>query len=261
MGKAKIWQKMSVKQIREALKETPTVLIPIGCTEQHGYHMSTDVDNHNAWEVCVRAADETGAFVAPLLPYSFSGGELPGTLNINLNVVSLMTTELLRSVAFHGLKNLIVVLGHGGTDNTAAIRRGAYHFVRDYPGYRDCSVAVHCFWELCPLFLDSFQKERDYHAARFETSLMMYWKPEEVFADEMQLDRDDIAEMMRDNPDAYQVFDKAVDHESIVAHVSQHPEIEVGVMGDPFKADAEFGERLCAEAVASLVDLIGKMEG
>ncbi len=260
MGKAKIWQKMTVKQIREALQDTPTVLIPIGCTEQHGYHLTTDTDNHNAWQIAVRAADETGAFVAPLLPYNFSGGELPGTININLNVVSMLVTEILRAFAFHGLENLIVVLGHGGSESVAAIRLGATHFVRDFPGYADRRVAVHCFFEVSPTFRRSYEQEQDYHSGNFETSLMLYWAPDEVLADEMVTDRQDILEMMLDNPDAYQVFCKPLEHPSVTARVAQHPEIEVGVMGDPFQATAEFGQELCEEAVAGLVELINALE-
>jgi len=260
MGNAKIWQKMTVRQIRKALQETPTVLIPVGCTEQHGYHLTTDTDNHSAWQIAVRAADETGSFVAPLLPYTFSGGELPGTININLNVVSMMITEILRAFAFHGLRNLIPVLGHGGTESVQAVELGASHFVRDHVGYADRNVAVHCFFRACPSFLRCYQQERDYHAGRFETSLMMYWAPDEVFPDEMTTDREDILEMMLANPDAYQVFSKPLDDPGVVARVAQHPDIEVGVMGDPFQADVEAGRELCDEAVTNLVELIRALE-
>jgi creatinine amidohydrolase len=260
MSNAKIWQRMTVKQIREGLKSTRTVLIPIGCTEQHGYHLSTDTDNHTAWQVCVRAAEQTGSFVAPLLPYTFSGGELPGTININLNVVSMMITEILRSLAFHGLQNLIITLGHGGSENLEAVRLGASHFVRDHACYADRRVAVHNFAELCDGFINMYTQKKDYHAGEFETALMLYWAPDDVYLDEMTTDRADILNMMRDNPDAYQVFSRPVDHPAVVQRVAQNPEIEVGVMGDPSLATVELGESLAKEAVDSLVELIRTME-
>ncbi|MFO7947831.1 MAG: creatininase family protein [Armatimonadota bacterium] len=260
MGNAKIWQKMTVKQIREGLQDTGTVLIPIGCTEQHGYHLTTDTDNHNAWQISTRAAEKTGSFVAPLLPYTFSGGELEGSININLNVVSQMITEILRALAFHGLQNLIIVLGHGGSENTEAVERGAYHFVRDYPGYQDRNVAV-CNVLMSDIFRPFYDEERDYHAGAFETSLMMFWAPDEVLKGEITTDRPEILEMMRDDPDAYQVSHKNVDVEEVVPRVGQHPDIEVGVMGDPGKASAQMGEKLAAEAVNDLVSLIKTLEG
>ncbi len=260
MSRAKIWQRMTVKLIREAMQDTKTVLVPVGCTEQHGYHLSTDTDNISAWQICVRAAERTGSFVAPLLPYTFSGGELPGTININLNVVSMMTTEILRAFAFQGLENLVIVLGHGGSENTEAVQRGAYHFARDYPGYADRRVAVHCFFELCDDFIEMYTEKKDYHAGEFETALMLHWAPDDVFIDEIATDRDDILNMMREDPDAYQVATRPVDHPAIVNRVGQHPEIEVGVMGDPSLATRELGERLANEAVDSLVQLIHAME-
>ncbi len=260
MSDTKIWQKMTVKQIREGLRDTPTVLIPVGCTEQHGYHLTTDTDNHNAWEISTRAAGKTGSFVAPLLPYTFSGGELEGSININLNVVSQMITEILRALAFHGLQNLIIVLGHGGSENTDAVERGAYHFVRDYPGYQDRNVAI-CNVLMSETFRPFYDEERDYHAGAFETSLMMFWAPDEVLEDEITTDRPEILQMMRDNPDAYQVFEKNVDVEEVVPQVGQHPEIEVGVMGAPEEASAEMGKELAEQAVGDVISLIETLEG
>ncbi len=259
MSEPRIWQKMTLAEIREALKTTKTVLIPVGCTEQHGYHMTTDVDNHNAWQFSIRASERTGAFVAPLLAYTFSGGELPGTLNINPNVVSLMTMEILRAFAFHGIKNLVIVLGHGGTENNEAVTSAANHFLRNYPGYADCNVAVYRFWEVCPAFIQAFE-DHDYHAANYETSLMMHWAADEVYPERMAVDREDIHKMMYDDCDAYQIFTRRVDAPGVVAKTSQHPEIEVGVMGDPFKANAEYGEALCEEAVSKLVELIEALQ-
>lgn len=260
MSEARIWQKMTVKEIREALEETRTVLIPVGCTEQHGYHLTTDTDNHNAWEIATRAADERGSFVAPLLPYTFSGGELAGTININLNVVSQMITEILRAFAFHGLQNLIIVLGHGGTENTEAVQRGAYHFTRDFPAYEDRNVAI-CNVLMGETFRRFYEEERDFHAGEFETSLMKFWAPEEVQQDEIAVDEPQMLETMRDDPDAYHVENRNVDHPDVVPRVFQDPDIEVGVMGDPKKASADKGEKLAQSAVNELVSTIETLEG
>ena len=44
MGKPVIWAEMTVEEISEYLKKRPTVILPLGCTEQHGYHLPTSVD-------------------------------------------------------------------------------------------------------------------------------------------------------------------------------------------------------------------------
>ena len=73
-----IWEKMTVREVRDALHNTQTVLIPIGVTEQHGYHLALNTDMHNAWQMSVRAAAEYGCFVAPMLPYTFLGRRVAG---------------------------------------------------------------------------------------------------------------------------------------------------------------------------------------
>lgn len=260
MNQAKIWERMTVKEVREALAETPTVLIPLGVTEQHGYHLALNTDNHNAWQMSVRAAGQTGSFVAPLLPYTFSGGELPGTLNIDYHLVSLLVSEILRSLAANGVQNLVLVLGHGGSENDRATQEGAEMFIRHHPEFADRKVAVFRFWEQSGLFQQALA-EGDYHAGYLETSLMLYWAPEDTRMEALALDEPELVALMRQNPDNYQTFSKAVDHPAVVPRVGQRPDIQVGVMGDPARASAELGERICAEAVGSLVGLIKTLEG
>lgn len=77
MNKARIMWDMTVKEIREGLRETQTVIVPIGCVEQHGYHLPTSVDSYNAMELAARASALTGCFVAAPVHYSFSGGCCP----------------------------------------------------------------------------------------------------------------------------------------------------------------------------------------
>ena len=54
MGKPVIWTEMTVEEIREYLEKRPTVILPLGCTEQHGYHLPVSVDILNAVEMAKR---------------------------------------------------------------------------------------------------------------------------------------------------------------------------------------------------------------
>lgn len=260
MSKARIWEKMTVREIREGLQETQTVLIPLGVTEQHGYHLATNTDNHNAWQLAVRAAAETGSFVAPLMPYTFSGGELPGTINIHYHLVGMFITELLRALSANGLMNLIIVLGHGGSENHRATYEGAELFRRQNPAYADRKVAIFSFWELSEKCAAAFA-EGDFHAGWFETSLMLHWAPEDVRLDALALDDPDLVRLMREDPDNYQVKSIPVDVPGVVPLISQNPRLQVGVMGEPEKASAEIGAELAADGTRRLVELIRTLEG
>ena len=49
--------RMTVKEMKEAMEKTKTVIIPTGVVEQHGYHLTLATDIHNATRPLEIAAD------------------------------------------------------------------------------------------------------------------------------------------------------------------------------------------------------------
>lgn len=256
--KARLMELMTVKELTEVMSGTRTVIIPLGITEQHGYHLPLVTDVFNAVELAKRTSEITGCVVAPPLNYAFSGGTLVGTINIMPSTVSALIYDICRSLVVQGFKNLVLLLGHGGTENTQAVRSAADMFLRNSCECTDVRLALVEFGELCASISNAFL-ERDYHAGYVETSLMMYWHPEAV-RDEIIMDDEELAEMMRIDPDKYLIGEKPLDHPFIVPRYKQHPNIKVGVMGYPERASKELGKRICDEAVGNLVELITAME-
>jgi len=64
---AKLWLKLTVEEIARELEQTPTALLPLGVTEQHGYHLPLAVDVYNTEMICTRASEQTGCLVIPPL--------------------------------------------------------------------------------------------------------------------------------------------------------------------------------------------------
>ncbi len=258
MSKALVWEYMTVQEVREALEGgMRTVLVPLGVTEQHGYHLPLRTDCYNAEEISRRAAEATGCFLAPTLAYTYSGGELPGTINVSPHVVTQIVVEILNSLCLQGLQNIVLVLGHGGSENDRATQEAAEIFLRNNPQFHDRNIAVYRFWLNSPTCERAF-KEGDFHSGWFETSMLLYWVPDQV-RDEFVLDEPEVVQMMREDQDAYQLKRKNVEHDLVVPAVRQHPDIKVGVMGEPEKATAEIGRQITEEAVGGLVGLINKM--
>src|SRR5512137_1606902 len=112
---ARIMEFMTVDEVRDGLLGTRTVIVPMGVIEQHGYHLPLNTDVFNCYEISKRVSARTGCFVAPPINYSFSGGELPGTFNINPSTLSLYLSDILKALVVMGMKNIVVLLGHGGT--------------------------------------------------------------------------------------------------------------------------------------------------
>ena len=258
---AYIMEEMTVEEFADAQKKVKTVIIPVGCVEQHGYHLPLSVDLINAGELPRRAGDRLKAVVAPTVPYSFSGGELPGTVNVSPQVFALYLSDICTEFARMGFKNIVVMLGHGGTDNTFAAKSSLEILLRRHPHLRDVTFSVVEVFYLSPTWMELFTTgaERDFHAGTAETSLLMYWKPE-IVRDKIVMDEPDIAKMMRTDQDWFEKREKLVDNDFIIPVVSQRAEIKVGVMGFPDKASPELGEKICGEVVEGLVKFIDELE-
>ncbi|MGC9320515.1 MAG: creatininase family protein, partial [Armatimonadota bacterium] len=252
MSEPLLWEHMTVKEVREALQRTQTILVPLGVTEQHGYHLPLRTDCYNCEEIGKRAAERTGCFVAPTLAYTYSGGELPGTINVSPHVVTQIIVEILRSLCSQGLRNIVLVLGHGGSENDRATQEAAEMFLRNNPQFHDRNIAVFRFWVNSEICQRAFE-EGDFHSGWFETSLLLYWHPD-VVRDDYVLDEPEVVQMMREDQDAYQLREKNVDHDLVVPAIRQHPDIKVGVMGEPERASAEIGREMTEEAVSALVE-------
>lgn len=67
----KIWlQDMTWEEVEEAVKRTKgVILIPVGSIEQHARHLPLGTDSYCAIRVCVDAAKEADAVVAPPIWY------------------------------------------------------------------------------------------------------------------------------------------------------------------------------------------------
>ena len=241
---------------QELVKTAPTVILPIGLIEQHGHHLPLGTDIFNAEEPVRRGADRLNAFIAPGLHYCFSGGGIRGTMNVNPQLFGLMVTNICEEFVGMGFRNIIIMLGHGGTENIESLKLSLQLFLRD-ESRRDIAVCI------CGLESDTFKAlscnddpERDFHAGKGETSVMLYWHPELVHLENLIMDEPEVARNLRSDQDWYATRSRAYDHPTVVERVVQREEVKVGVMGFPEQASAELGETICGECVESLVELV-----
>lgn len=258
MSKARIMYNMTVEEVREGLKEMKTVIVPVGCTEQHGYHLPLSVDIHNANEVTRMASEKCGCFVAPTLHYSFSGGMLPGTINVSPQVYSLFLMDIFQSLVEQGFKNIIVFCGHCGTENNRATFDAAENFQRLRPSMEGVTVCVTGL-DISENVVKAFDAG-DYHAAQYETSLMLFWKPEMVRMNRARLDEPEFVALMRTDPDAYLNKTKKIDSRHVVARLKQRDEMKVGVMGEIEGANAEYGKQIAEQLSNGLAELVNELE-
>jgi len=253
------WEKMTVREVRAYLERRQSVIVPLGVTEQHGYHLPLCTDMLCARETARRVGERAGMIVAPPINTSFSGGQLPGTINVQPGVMGLVVGEVLRSLAVQGFHNIFLVLGHGGSENLRALNNTLRMLLRDDPAFARVMLVLAETWRFHPAWRQAFD-EGDWHAGWLETSLVMALAPELVQMDHLELDEPELVRQMREHPDRYQCARKPADSEYVVPRMSQRPEVKVGVMGDPSKASRELGRRIVEETVLKMAEVFTDLE-
>ncbi|QSR28272.1 mycofactocin biosynthesis peptidyl-dipeptidase MftE [Nocardioides aromaticivorans] len=210
----------------------PTVLVPVGSTEQHGPHLPLDTDTVIAVGVATGAAGALGergrdVVVAPAIAYGSSGEhqDFAGTSSIGTGVLHDVVVELTRSMSTWAAR-IVFVNAHGG--NLTALRGAVAQLVQE--GHE---VA----WVPCAT------EEVDLHAGRTETSLMLHLAPGKVRLDRAEAGNTGSLEELLPQMMAGGV--KAVSAN--------------GVLGDPAGASAAEGATVLASMVEDVVAFVARM--
>lgn len=236
---------LTVAEVRQYLTENQTIIIPYALSEQHGFHLPLDVDLRNAEYSARGLAERLGCLIAPTLNYTFSGGMLPGTINVKPNTFSNMVGEIIESLSLQGFRNFIILPGHGGSESLLHLKESLRILKWLNPVLRDDLILMLPIWDFSPTWTTLFE-QRDYHAAQAETSLLLHWCPEVVRRD-IVLDEPEVAERLRSNPDSYQQLESFTELKQEILQTSQREDVKVGVMGYPEKASAELGAKIESE--------------
>lgn len=257
-----VMKDMTVKMVREYLAKKKSIIIPIGIIEQHGFHLPLYTDALIAENLARLIGEKTGILAAPVMYQSFSGGELPGTINISPATMSLVMSDMLISLVKQGFRNFYLLPCHGGSENTRALLDALKLLLRSNPAFENVMIVLMPVWKLSSEGVGwrKTLKEKDWHAGWLETSMVLALEPDKVRMDQLQLDEKQLLDFMIAHPDNYQHAEKIVDDEMVIARLSQRKEIKVGVMGHPEKASAELGKKIVDDIVANAVKKISALE-
>ena len=248
-------QDMTFYEVREYLKTNKPIILPYALSEQHGKHLPLDVDIRNCDFMAKALAEKLDCIIAPTLNYTFSGGMLPGTINVKPNTFSNLVGEIIESLALQGFENFIILPGHGGSESLLHLKESLRILKWLNPALKDTLILLTQIWDFSPSWTKLFA-EKDYHAAWAETSLLLHWCPEVVRMDKMELDEGEVAERLREDPDSYQLRESYTDMKQEVVQTSQRSDVKIGVMGYPEKANAQFGALIEKEFLENAVPAI-----
>lgn len=158
--------------------ERPTVLLPVGSTEQHGPHLPFSTDAIVAEAVARGVAaqlndDGTQVVVAPTLAFGASGEHqhFPGTVSMGHEALRFVLIELVRSLSTWA-GGIVIVNGHGG--NVPTLGSAVPQLIAE----QHRVAWLPCVAE--PAVVARLGITPDAHAGRIETSLMLHLRPSDV---------------------------------------------------------------------------------
>lgn len=112
-------QELSWPEVESRIRDSPLVLVPIGSTEQHGRHLPLGVDVFIPVYAAEQVALKTGVLIAPPIWYGPAQWHMsfPGTITIQTSTLIALLRDVCRSLAFHGVKHVVLINGHTGGSN------------------------------------------------------------------------------------------------------------------------------------------------
>ena len=145
-------------------------VLPLGATEPHNLHLPYGTDTFQVEVIAARAcaiAHHEGARVLmlPALPYGTETNQMKFPLAMNLNPTTLarVITDLVDSLAAHGILRCVLLNGHGGNDLKWVLRE----LHRQTPVQSSSAIGIKVASDVYSTIFD----EKDDHAGEMETSM------------------------------------------------------------------------------------------
>lgn len=166
------------------------VFLPLGALEQHGPHMSMNVDVLLPTSMSELVARQVGGLVAPPITYGYKsqvksggGNHMPGTTSLDGATLIQVVRNLLCEFARHGVRKIVAMNGH--FENSMFLTEGVDLALRDLrrDGVRDMRVMMLSYWDFIGdahiprLYPESFPGWDLEHGGVLETSMMLCWHP------------------------------------------------------------------------------------
>lgn len=248
---------MTWKEVEDAFKKDPVVIVPLGSMEEHGPHSITG-DFLAATEVAKRVAEKTDSLYIPTVPFGNSEyfRSYPGTVSLSQQTVINLLHDIVTSLTEHGVTKIAFFNGHAG--NGPAVDQVA----RDARRNKKIMIASIDLWQL----LTSEQKKEIYqedkdpsgHGGEPLTSVMSYLYPESM--------RMDLLPEKAETSDKWQAFE--VENLSKVKlngskgniYFNMEELSESGILGNPYNASRERGEKIISSVVEYGISLVEKMK-
>lgn len=241
-------------EVKAAAAAKKALLIPIGSIEDHGPHLPLNTDNVIIESVCFEVARRAPAEILslPVLPVGFEDHhmDVPGSLTSSMEVLLQYFADAAISVARHGFTHIMLVNGHGS--NAALVELAARKAVIATGAIVGAMAGNAAVNDVLVRDLIANRRQSEFggigHACEYETSMMLYLRPDLV-----QMDKA-IKEM---GVPALKYYNWDHPEPSVYAWMDWWTRFShTGVAGDPTVATRELGEFLFNATIERMVELL-----
>jgi creatinine amidohydrolase len=229
---------LTFQDVPKRLRATSILCLPVGSIEQHGPHLPLNTDAVLAEEftrrIIGRWVKTYDLWQMPTLTVSLAREHewAPGTLSLSIKGMTALVRDLGREIA-RGLptRNLAIINGHGG--NRGILEALAQDLRADF-GLNVCILHPAIWAEA-----GNAAAIAEIHGGKNETSMMLAIAPHlvrrDLISQKINLDADTVRTV---------ILDQAV---TWPWTTNEKQIAEMGVIGDPKEASAEFGEHLLTQ--------------
>lgn len=237
-----VLENITMQEFRKHLRKTKTIVFPFGTIEEHGSHLPLNTDSLIIYEALRRVKRRKDFFVAPVVDYGVctTTKDHAGTISISPQTLRSLARDLVTEAYKKGLRNFVLVSGHGGGLHMAALKETAEDLIEIL---EKSSIAVFTPYDLLwKEFSALAETPNDSHAGELETSMVLHLSPGLV--------KGRSKEEYPKIPKPLSVRDK----------LSYWPG---GVWGNPGKASAAKGEKaiaMMAVRIAEVLDIVEKQK-
>jgi creatinine amidohydrolase len=250
-----VWlQDLTWEDVADYLKREEIILFPIGSTEQHGPAGPLGVDSYAAISLAEDAAKKAKVLVVPPLWFGDSPHHLdfPGTISLRTETLTAVARDVIRSLAGHGFKKIILINGHKGTNIAGLVTacRGLHQY--ELPGVLLALVD--------PMFLAKgvahIKEAVEHHAGELEISHVWYKYPHLIKAEKLTSGQVELAPIL--SPFVHQdLLGKSGDSIEIFWNSREQKAFTPsGSFSDSSKASPEKGQQYHDYMVENLVKFI-----
>ena len=219
---------------RKVTDET-VVILPVGSVEKHGRHLPLGSDLIQPLHVLDAVCRETGAVLAPPIPYGVitTTRHYPGGIGVSFDSLRAFTRDVLRDLVRSGVHRVMIVSGHAAHDHMTALKAAAQEVVDE--GTLQATVLS----DYDIIYAQADLPPQEGHAGMIETSRVLVHRPDLVKG--------------RSPPGSNRLPPYAV-----VKDATPYWE---AATGDSSKATKEYGESLDRVVVQELVRLVEELRG